>query len=65
MMDPGGEYGRSVKENQPRWSIDGEELFAWLKGPHLLDTEMRLGYNAQVDGGQGRVEPRTVWGPPA
>ena len=65
IIDQGGEYVLSLKENQPSLYIDCEELFAWLKGPHPLDTEIRLGYNEQVDGGHGRVETRKVWCPPA
>jgi hypothetical protein len=36
----GGEYGRSVKDNQPPLSEDGVELFAWRKGPQPLDEEI-------------------------
>jgi predicted transposase YbfD/YdcC len=65
IIDQGGEYVLSLKENQPSLYIDCEELFAWLKGPHPIDTEIRFGYNEQVDGGHGRVETRKVWCTPA
>ena len=55
----------SLKEHQPSVYMDCAELCAWRKGPHPLDPEIRLGYNAQGDGGPGRVETRKVWCPPA
>jgi hypothetical protein len=36
-------------------------LFEWLRGPHPVDQEVALGYDAQVDGGHGRIETRQVW----
>ena len=38
-----------------------EELVAWLRGPHPVDEAVVLGYDAQVDGGHGRLETRQVW----
>jgi DDE_Tnp_1-associated/Transposase DDE domain len=43
IIDQGGEYVLSVKENQPSLYEDCVELFAWLKGPHPLDEEMIFG----------------------
>lgn len=61
IIDQGGEYVLSLKENQPSLYTDCVELFAWLKGPHALDEEIVLGADEQVDGGHGRVETRQVW----
>jgi predicted transposase YbfD/YdcC len=61
IIDQGGDYVLSLKENQPSLSADCAELFAWLKGPHALDEEIVLGSDEQVDGGHGRVETRQVW----
>ena len=49
------------QETQPGLSQDGVALFAWLRGPHPLDQEVVLGYDAQGDGGHGRIETRKVW----
>lgn len=57
----GGDYVLSLKENQPNLHRECEELFAWLRGPHPVDEEVVLGYDAQVDGGHGRIETRKVW----
>ena len=65
IIDQGGEYVLSLKENQPSLYEDCDELFAWLKGPHPLDEEIVLGSDEQVDGGHGRVETRQVWCTPA
>ena len=61
IIDQGGDYVVSVKENQPSLPEDGAALFTWLTGPHALDEESVLGANEQVDGGHGRVETRQVW----
>ena len=61
IMHQGGDYVRSLKENQPSFYGDSAELFAWLKGPHAIDEEVVFGYDEQVDGGHGRVETRKVW----
>ena len=61
IIDQGGDYVLSLKENQPSLYVDCVELFAWLKGPHPLDEEVVLGMDEQVDGGHGRVETRQVW----
>jgi predicted transposase YbfD/YdcC len=61
IIDQGGAYVLSLKENQPGLHRECEELFTWLRGPHPLDEEVRLGYDAQVDGGHGRIETRKVW----
>jgi len=61
IIDQGGEYVLSLKENQPNLYEDCVELFAWLTGPHPLDEEIVLGKDEQVDGGHGRVETRHVW----
>jgi predicted transposase YbfD/YdcC len=61
MVDQGGDYVLSVKENQPGLHRECEELFEWLSGPHPVDQEVVLGYDAQVDGGHGRIETRKVW----
>jgi predicted transposase YbfD/YdcC len=61
IIDQGGEYVLSLKENQPTLYADCVALFAWLKGPHPLDEEIVLGTDEQVDGGHGRVETRHVW----
>lgn len=57
----GGDYVLSLKENQPGLHRDCTELFEWLRGPHPLDEAVVLGYDAQVDGGHGRIETRKVW----
>ena len=51
----------SLKENQPGLHRECEELFEWLRGPHPKDQAVVLGYDAQVDGGHGRIETREVW----
>jgi predicted transposase YbfD/YdcC len=51
----------SVKENQPSVYRDGVDLFAWLRGPHPLDQPVVFGYDAQVEGGHGRIETRRGW----
>jgi predicted transposase YbfD/YdcC len=61
ITDQGGEYGLSLKENQPSLYEDCVGLFTWLKGPHALDETIVLGTDTQVDGGHGRVETRQVW----
>ena len=61
IINQGGDYVLSLKENQPSLYTDCVELFAWLKGPHALDEEIVLGADEQVDGGHGRVETRQVW----
>jgi predicted transposase YbfD/YdcC len=61
IIDQGGNYVLSLKENQPSLYEDCVELFAWLKGLHALEEEIVLGADAQVDGGHGRVETRQVW----
>lgn len=61
IIDQGGDYVLSLKENQPSLYEDCVELFTWLKGPHALDEEIVLGADEQVDGGHGRVETRQVW----
>jgi predicted transposase YbfD/YdcC len=61
IIDQGGEYVLSLKENQPSLYADCAELFAWLKGPHAFDEDIVLGADEQVDGGHGRVEIRQVW----
>lgn len=57
----GGDYGLSLNENQPGLPSEGEELFEWHRGPHPLEQAVVLGYDAQVDGGHGRIETRLVW----
>jgi hypothetical protein len=57
----GADYVLSVKENQPSLYHNCADLFVWLRGPHLLDQPVMLGYDEQVDGGQGRIETRRVW----
>jgi predicted transposase YbfD/YdcC len=57
----GGDYVLSLKDNQPNLHRECEELFAWLRGPHPVDQKVVLGYDAQVDGGHGRIETRQVW----
>jgi hypothetical protein len=52
IIDQGGNYLLSVKENQSSLSADCTELFAWLHGPHPLDEPIVLGMDAQVGGGQ-------------
>jgi predicted transposase YbfD/YdcC len=61
IVDQGGDYVLSLKENQPGLPRDCEELFEWLRGPHPMDEEVVLGYDEQVDGGHGRIETRKVW----
>ena len=61
IIDQGGDYVLSLKENQPNLHADCVELFTWLKGPHALDEQIVLGADEQVDGGHGRVETRQVW----
>ncbi len=61
IIDQGGEYVLSLKENQPNLYEDCVALFTWLKGPHTLDEKIVLGADEQVDGGHGRVETRQVW----
>jgi hypothetical protein len=61
IIDQGGAYVLSLKENQPGLHRECEELSAWLRGPHPLDAEVVLGYDEQVDGGHGRIETRKVW----
>jgi predicted transposase YbfD/YdcC len=61
IVDQGGDYVLSLKENQPGLHRECEELFEWLRGPHPKDQAVVLGYDAQVDGGHGRIETRTVW----
>ena len=61
IVDQGGDYVLSLKENQPGLHRDCAELFEWLRGPHPIDEEVVLGYDAQVDGGHGRIETRKVW----
>lgn len=61
MQEQGADYVLSVKENQPSWSRDCADLFVWLQGPHPLDQPVAFGYDAQVDGGHGRIETRRVW----
>jgi predicted transposase YbfD/YdcC len=61
IVDQGGDYVLSLKENQPSLHRECEELFEWLRGPHPVDHEVVLGYDAQVDGGHGRIETRKVW----
>lgn len=61
IIDQGGAYVLSLKENQPGLHGDCAELFAWLRGPHSLDEEVVRGYDEQVDGGHGRIETRKVW----
>jgi len=60
-VDPGGDYVLSLKEHQPGLHRECEELFEWLRGPHPLEQAVVLGYDAQVDGGHGRIETRKVW----
>jgi predicted transposase YbfD/YdcC len=57
----GGDYVLSLKENQPGLHSECEEWFEWLRGPHPEDEAVVLGYDAQVDGGHGRIETRKVW----
>jgi predicted transposase YbfD/YdcC len=57
----GGDYVLSLKDNQPNLHRECEELFEWLRGPHPVDQAVVLGYDAQVDGGHGRIETRQVW----
>ena len=40
---------------------DCADLFEWLRGPHPRDQPAVFGYDAQVDGGHGRIETRRVW----
>src|SRR5262249_24927926 len=61
IIDQGGAYVLSLKENQPGLHRDCEALFAWLRGPHPLDEEVVLVYDEQVDGGHGRIETRKGW----
>jgi len=61
VVDQGGDYVLSLKANQPGLHRDCAELFEWLRGPHPIDEEVVLGYDAQVDGGHGRIETRKVW----
>jgi predicted transposase YbfD/YdcC len=61
VVDQGGDYGLSLKDNQPGLHRDCAELCEWLRGPHPIDEEVVLGYDAQVDGGHGRIETRKVW----
>jgi predicted transposase YbfD/YdcC len=61
IIDQGGAYVLSLKENQPGLHGDCAALFTWLRGPHPLDEEVVLGYYEQVDGGHGRIETRKVW----
>jgi predicted transposase YbfD/YdcC len=61
IIDQGGNYVLSLKENQPSLYADCAELFAWLKGPYPLDAEIVIGTDEQVDAGHGRVETRQVW----
>jgi predicted transposase YbfD/YdcC len=61
VVDQGGDYVLSLKENQPGLHRDCAELFEWLRGSHPIDEEVVLGYDAQVDGGHGRIETRKVW----
>jgi predicted transposase YbfD/YdcC len=61
IIDQGGDYVLSLKENQPSLYGESAELFVWLKGPHAIDEEVVFGYDEQVDGGHGRVETRKVW----
>jgi predicted transposase YbfD/YdcC len=61
IIDQGGDYVLSLKENQPSLADDSDGLFAWLTGPHALDEEVVFGSDEQVDGGHGRVETRKVW----
>ena len=61
IVDQGGDYVLSLKENQPGLHRECEELFEWLRGPHPVDQQVVLGYDAQVDGGHGRIETRKVW----
>jgi predicted transposase YbfD/YdcC len=61
IIDQGGDYVLSLKENQPNLYEDCAELFTWLKGPHAFEEEIVLGADEQVDGGHGRVEIRQVW----
>jgi predicted transposase YbfD/YdcC len=61
VVDQGGDYVLSLKDNQPGLHRDCAELFEWLRGPHPIDEEVVLGYDAQVDGGHGRIETRKVW----
>ena len=57
----GADYVLSAKENQPSLYHNCADLFVWLRGPHPLDQPVVLGYDEQVDGGQGRIETRRVW----
>ena len=61
LINQGGAYVLSLKENHPGLHRDCEELFAWLRGPHPGDEAVGLGYDEQVDGGHGRIETRKVW----
>jgi predicted transposase YbfD/YdcC len=61
IQEQGADYVLSVKENQPSLYRDCAELFVWLRGPHPLDQPVVFGYDAQVDGGHGRIETRRVW----
>jgi predicted transposase YbfD/YdcC len=61
VVDQGGDYVLSLKDNQPGLHRDCAELFEWLRGPQPIDEEVVLGYDAQVDGGHGRIETRKVW----
>jgi predicted transposase YbfD/YdcC len=57
----GADYVLSLKENQPGLYHDGEDLFTWLRGSHLLEQPVAFGHDEQVDGGHGRIETRRVW----
>jgi predicted transposase YbfD/YdcC len=63
MVAQGGDDVLSLKDNQPNVHRECEELFEWLRGPHPVDQAVVLGYDydAQVDGGHGRIETRQVW----
>lgn len=58
MVDYGGESVLSLKAKQPSWHRECDELSEWRRGPHPMDQEVVLGYDAQVDGGHGRLETR-------
>jgi predicted transposase YbfD/YdcC len=61
IVDQGGDDVLSWKANQPGLHRACEELFAWRRGPPPKDQAVVLGDDAPVDGGQGRIETRTVW----
>lgn len=61
IIDQGGDYVLSLKDNQPSLAADCAALFAWLHGPHPLDEPIVVGTDEQADGGHGRVETRHVW----